>query len=176
MTDDLRIGIILLEVFQQEEDSGFLSLSTGVGGASFLIETSFVADADGMLVVVLDVGAGNPFRTTFMVFAITGDVPVVAAVVGVAFCAVTALQVIERKVFVAAGCTTVEDEPLHILHWENFFLFHKRILLEVIPIGDAGLHSKRSKNSSDYCCSEFQNLCDFGPIYFYHFILKLNLT
>ncbi len=111
-----------------------------------------------------------------MVFAITGDVPVVAAVVGVAFGAVTALQVFERKVFVTAGCTAVKDNPFHFLHWESFYLFHKRILLEVIPIRGATLDCQSSQNSCYHCCSEFQNLCDFGPIYFYHFILKLNLT
>ena len=109
MADDLGIGIILLEVFQQEEDGGFLSLSAGVGGAAFFVEASFVADADGVLVVVLDVGAGNPLRATFVVFAVAGDVPVVAAVVGVAFGAVTALQVFEREGFVAAGGAAVED-------------------------------------------------------------------
>ena len=96
MADDLSIGVVFLEVFQQEEDGGFLSLGAGVGGAAFLIETSFVADADGVLVVVLDVGASDPLRATFVVFAVAGDVPVVAAVVGVAFGAVTALQVFER--------------------------------------------------------------------------------
>ena len=71
MADDLGIGIILLEVFQQEEDGGFLGLGAGVGGAAFLI--------------------------------------VVAAVVGVAFGAVTALQVFEREGFVAAGGAAVEN-------------------------------------------------------------------
>ena len=93
MADDLSIGVVFLEVFQQEEDSGFLGLCASVGGAAFLIEASFVADADGVLVVVLDVGAGNPLWAAFVVFAVAGDVPVVAAVVGVAFGAVTALQV-----------------------------------------------------------------------------------
>ena len=109
MADDLGIGIILLEVFQQEEDGGFLGLGAGVGGAAFLIEASFVADADGVLVVVLDVSAGDPLRAAFVVFAVAGDVPVVAAVVGVAFGAVTALQVFEREGFVAAGGAAVED-------------------------------------------------------------------
>ena len=85
MADDLGIGIVLLEVFQQEEDGGFLGLGAGVGGAAFLIETTFVADADGVLVVVFDVSAGDPLRAAFVVFAVAGDVPVVAAVVGVAF-------------------------------------------------------------------------------------------
>ena len=33
MTDDLGIGIIFLEVFQQEEYGGFLGLGAGVGRA-----------------------------------------------------------------------------------------------------------------------------------------------
>ena len=46
MADDLGIGVVFLEVFQQEEDSGFLGLCASVGRTAFLIETSFVADAD----------------------------------------------------------------------------------------------------------------------------------
>ena len=109
MADDLSIGVVFLEVFQQEEDGGFLGLGAGVGGAAFLIEASFVADADGVLVVVFDVGSGDPLRAAFVVLAVAGDVPVVAAVVGVAFGAVTALQVFEREGFVAAGGAAVDD-------------------------------------------------------------------
>ena len=129
-----------------------------------------------MLIVVLDVGAGDPLRATFVVFAIASDVPLVAAVVGVAFCAVAALQVFEREVLVAAGCAAVKDDPFQILHWESFFLFHISTLLEVIPIGDATLDCQSTQNSCNYCCSEFQNLCDFGPIYFYHIILFKELN
>lgn len=153
-----------------------------------------------MLVVVLDVGSGDPLRASFVVFAITGDVPVVAAVVGIAFCAVTALQVFEREVFVAAGCTTVKDDPFQILHWESFFLFHTGILLNTEPVGstklsvarnclrstmhkqalhctrlNAALYGDCAGNRGYYGCKEFQNLDKFGPIYFYHFILILKV-
>ena len=108
------------------------------------------------------VSAGRPFSA--------GDVPVVAAVVGVAFGAVTALQVFEREGFVAAGGAAVEDEPFHFFHREDFFLFHFKIVLEVIPPSwHTALNSECSQNSCNHGCNDFPDLCDFGPIYFDHF-------
>ena len=102
MTNDLGMGIIALQVFEQEEDSGLLSLRTGIGIASFFIQAAFVADADGMLVVMADMGASHMLRTALMILAIAGDVPVITAVEGIAFGAMTALQVFESEVLVAA--------------------------------------------------------------------------
>jgi len=114
-----------------------------------------------VLVVVLDVGAGDPFRAAFVVFAFTGDVPVVAAVVGVAFGAVTALQVFERKVFVTAGCTAVKDDPFHFLHWESFYLFHTSTLLNTEPVRGTRLYGDCAGNRGYYGCKEFQDLDKF---------------
>ena len=102
MTNDLGMGIIALQVFEQEEDSGLLSLRTGIGIAPFFIQAAFVADADGMLVVMADMGASHMLRTPLMILAIAGDVPVITAVEGIAFGAMTALQVFESEVLVAA--------------------------------------------------------------------------
>ncbi len=66
MTNDLGMGIIALQVFEQEENSGLLSLRTGIGIASFFIQAAFVADADGMLVVMADMGASHMLRTALM--------------------------------------------------------------------------------------------------------------
>ena len=102
MTNDLGMGIIALQVFQQEEDSGFLSLRTGIGIASFFVQAAFVADADGMLVVMADMGTSHMLRTTFIILAIAGDVPVITAVEGITFGAMTALQIFESEILVAA--------------------------------------------------------------------------
>ena len=165
---DLGIGVVDLQGAEQGDEGSALGWRAGVGGTAFLVEASFVADADGVLVVVLDVGAGNPLWAAFVVFAVAGDVPVVAAVVGVAFGAVTALQVFEREGFVAAGGAAVEDEPFHFFHREDFFLFHFKIVLEVIPPSrHATLDCYSSQNCCNDGCNDLQYLFNCCPFKFH---------
>ena len=79
-----------------------MSLSARVGIAALFVEASFIADANGMLVVMAHMCAGYMLRTAFVILAIAGDVPVVATVVGIASGAMTALQVFESEILVAA--------------------------------------------------------------------------
>lgn len=107
MAYDFGLGIILLQVFQEKEDRCLLSLSAGVSRTAFFVKATFVTDANGMLVVMADMSASSPFRTTFVVLTITGDIPVVATVKGHASRPVTALQVFEGEAPVAAGGTAM---------------------------------------------------------------------
>ena len=51
------------------------------------------------------------------------------------------------------------------------------MFLKVIPPGwHATLYSKSSQNCGNHGCNEFQNLCYFCPIYFYHKILFKELN
>ena len=78
VADDLGIGIILLQRTEQREEGLFLSRGTGIGSLAMGIETSLVADADGVGVVVAGMGANHLFGTNEVQLSVAGDVVVVA--------------------------------------------------------------------------------------------------
>ena len=59
VADDLSIGIVHLQRVQQCKESSFLGRGAGVGSTAFLIETTLVADADRVSVVVACVGTDH---------------------------------------------------------------------------------------------------------------------
>ena len=87
MADDLGLGIGFLQVFEQEPKGGLLLGSAGIGITASIVHAANVADADGMLVVVLDVGTSILLRTSWMNASVLINDPVVAtaglALVGV---------------------------------------------------------------------------------------------
>ena len=80
MTHDAGIGILGGQILEQGEHGSLLGLSPGVVGTTFLIEAAFVADANGMLVVMTDMCASNMLRAALMVLAIAGDIPVITVI------------------------------------------------------------------------------------------------
>ena len=94
MADDLGLGIGFFQVFEQEPEGSLLLGSTSIGITASIVHTANVADADGMLVVVLDMGTGIFLGTTRMNASVLINDPVVAtaglALVGV-FCFVNFL-------------------------------------------------------------------------------------
>ena len=52
MAYDTCIGILLSQLPEQGEHRSLLSLSPGIGRTTFLIETAFVANAEGTVVVM----------------------------------------------------------------------------------------------------------------------------
>ena len=87
MADDLGLGIGFLQVFEQEPEGGLLLGSTGIGTTALFILATDVADANGVLVVVLDMGTGILLGSSWMNASILINDPVVAttglALVGV---------------------------------------------------------------------------------------------
>ena len=87
MADDFGLGIGFLQVFEQEPKGGLLLGSTSVGITASIVHAANVADANGVLVVVLDVGTGILLRAARMNASILINDPVVAttglALVGV---------------------------------------------------------------------------------------------
>lgn len=79
MTDNLGLRVGVLQLFKQIVEGGLLGGRPGVGIAALLIHAADVADADGVLVVVADMGTGHGLGTTGLDVALLVDDPVVAA-------------------------------------------------------------------------------------------------
>jgi hypothetical protein len=77
MAEDAGIGVVGLERLQQVPEGGFLCRCTGVAGVAFRGETSLIADAKGVLVVVAGMGAGEILMTSLIDMAIASDVVMV---------------------------------------------------------------------------------------------------
>ena len=78
VTDNLGIGIVLLQRTEQREEGLFLSRGAGIGGLAMGIEASLVADTDGVGVVVSGVGTDHLLGATEVELSVAGDVVVVA--------------------------------------------------------------------------------------------------
>ena len=59
VADNLSIGVVHLQRVEQREESPFLGRGAGVGSTAFLIETTLVADADRVGIVVAGMGADH---------------------------------------------------------------------------------------------------------------------
>ena len=80
MAHDDGTGELGGEALQEMAQALALGTGTGVTGLAGSVETTLVADADGVLVVVLAVGSDLGEGTTFMDLPVAGDVVVVADV------------------------------------------------------------------------------------------------
>ena len=126
VADNLGLRIGLLEVFEQEPEGGLLLGSTGVDFTATVVFAADVADTDGMLVVVLDMGTGILLGTARMDAAILIDDPVVAAA-GPALGLVPVVDVLDGDLLGRIGGGAVDDNPLDILHRVHVFHIHTDI-------------------------------------------------
>ena len=53
MTHNQSLRVLRMQLFQQLPHSGFLGFGAGVGSTAFVVQPTFVADADGVAVVIL---------------------------------------------------------------------------------------------------------------------------
>ena len=81
------------------------------------VETSFIADANAVLVVVLGMGADEVFMTRLVHLTITGDVIVVGGEAETGLMAGD--EVSDRKRSVAARGATVNDDEINASHLKN---------------------------------------------------------
>ena len=121
VTDNLGLRIALLQAPEEEPKGSLLLGCAGVGFASLVIQAAYVADADGMFVVVSDMGSGLALRTTCLDGAILQDYPVVAAA-GPSLGTVTMVEVGDGPLLTLPGGGTVDYDVQHLLH--GFHLFH----------------------------------------------------
>lgn len=110
MTHDESTRIALPEVGEKRQQSLPLGFGAGVGGLALLIETALIADADGVAVVMGDMGPDDAFVTTVPDGAVALHVVMVAYVGKAAVLHVVAPALPEAVALVATGGRTVEYE------------------------------------------------------------------
>ena len=108
MPDDQRAGVTLVKILEQSPHRRLLRCRTRVGGLTTDVESSFVADADGVGIVVQTVGADHPFRPTGLDLSVTTDHVVVAdAKLIMAVFAVPGINLSGRRCLVGLYCRTM---------------------------------------------------------------------
>ena len=117
MTENLGIRIVLLQGTEKGNESGLLFGSTGVGRIAMGVETSLIADADGVLVVVAGMGADEVFMTRLIHLTVPGDVIVIGGEAEASL--VTGDELGDREWTVAARGATVNDDEVDATHLEN---------------------------------------------------------
>jgi len=119
VADDLGIGIVLLQGAEQPEEGLLLGRGAGVGGAATVVETSLVADADGVGIVVSGVGADHLLGTAEVQLSVAGDVVVIAAALPAAGL-VHLVEHPQRQVLVGAARRAVNDNQVYSSHFVCF--------------------------------------------------------
>ena len=109
---DLGIGVVDLQGAEQGDEGSALGWRAGVGGAAFLVEASFVADADGVGVVVAGVHADLVFVAGLEYLTVFFDEVVVADAFAVEAGVVAGFEHFNGETLVAAGCRTVKDNKI----------------------------------------------------------------
>ena len=71
MPDDQGTGVTLVKILEQQSHRRLLLSRARVGGLTADIESSFVADAYRMGIVVQTVGTYHPFRSTGLDLSVT---------------------------------------------------------------------------------------------------------
>ena len=117
MTEDLGIRIVLLQGTEKGNESGLLFGSTGVGRIAMGVETSLIADADGVLVVVAGMGADEVFMTRLIHLTVPGDVIVIGGEAEASL--VTGDELGDREWTVAARGATVNNDEINVTHLSN---------------------------------------------------------
>ena len=117
MTEDLGIRIVLLQGTEKGNESGLLFGSTGVGRIAIGVETSLIADADGVLVVVAGMGADEVFMTRLIHLTVPGDVIVIGGEAEASL--VTGDELGDREWTVAARGATVNNDEINVTHLSN---------------------------------------------------------
>ena len=72
------IGVVFLEGTEEGDEGRTLFGGAGVGGSAFLVQTSFIADADGMGIVVSGMHANLLFFAGLIDLSVFLDVVVIA--------------------------------------------------------------------------------------------------
>jgi len=114
VTENLGIGVVNLERLQQSPQGVLLSLGAGVFRDAVLVESSLVADADGMLVVVPGMGSDEVLMTSLVGLSIAGDVIMVAGEPESRL--VTGNQPGDRERTVATRRATMNDNKIYFSH------------------------------------------------------------
>ena len=109
---DLGIGVIGLQGTEQGDEGCALGWGAGVGSLTFLVEASFVADADAVGIVMTGMHADLVFIAGLEDLTVLLNVVVVADAFAVETGVVAGLEHLDGEALVAAGRRTVNDNQI----------------------------------------------------------------
>ena len=110
VTDYHSLGVTPVQVFQQLSHRSLLFGCSRVSRLTAGIVASFVAYADGVLVVVQAVGANHPFRSAGLNLSVTTDDVVVADTEFPASLAMPRIYLSGGRCLVGPYCRTMNDD------------------------------------------------------------------
>ena len=113
MAEDAGVRIITSKILQQLIERVLLGRSTHVVSMAVLVQTTFVDNAEGTVVVVAGVSALDILRQERNDIAVETDVVVVAALAVLGFA--TGNQVFNAEGAVAFGCSAVNHQELDVI-------------------------------------------------------------
>ena len=152
---DVGRRIFVLEFLEELVHRVLLSFSAGVFRLAILIQTTFIADAKGAMVVVTGMNALHRLWQQRDDVAIALDVVVIRALSVLGFTGSDEGFNAERAV--AFRCTAVDDEQLHIGVLQRFQCFAHRA--SALKQGwHTRLNSDCTKDGSDYCSNDLEDL------------------
>ena len=107
---DGSIGIVFLEGTEEGDEGRTLLGGTGVGSMAFLVQASFIADADGMGIVVSGMHADLFLFAGLIDLSVFLDVVVIADALVMETGVMAVTQPIDGETLVAARGTAVNDD------------------------------------------------------------------
>ena len=110
MAHDGGIGIVFLEGTEEGDEGRTLFGGSGVGGLTFLVQTSFIADADGMGIVVSGMHANLLFFAGLIDLSVFLDVVVIADALVMEAGVMAVTQPIDGETLVASRGTAMNDD------------------------------------------------------------------
>lgn len=108
MAEDGGVRVVLFQTAEKSNKGLLLFGRTGVGRTAVGVETTLIADANAVLVVMLGMGASEVFMTRLVHLTITGDVVVVGGEAETGL--MTGDEVGDRERTVAARSATVNND------------------------------------------------------------------
>ena len=116
MSHDLGIGVIDLQGSEQGDEGCTLGRGASVFSTAFLVETTLVADSDGVGIVVSGMGSDHLLGAAEVELTITRNIIVVATTVP-AFGTVHIVEHLKRQVLVRAARRTVNYNQIYSSHF-----------------------------------------------------------
>ena len=116
VTEDFGIGVIDLQGSEQGDEGCTLGRGASVFSTTFLVETTLVADSDGVGIVMPGVSTDHLLGATEVELTITRNIIVIATAVP-AFSTVHLVELLERNVLIRARCRTVNYNQIYSSHF-----------------------------------------------------------
>ena len=116
VTEDFGIGVIDLQGSEQGDEGCTLGRGASVFSTTFLVETTLVADSDGVGIVMPGVSTDHLLGAAEVQLSVAGDVVVIATAVP-AFGTVHLVELLERNVLIRARCRTVNYNQIYSSHF-----------------------------------------------------------